>query len=365
MKPQPSSPRPTLVKLLRAALAVLLAIPVWAQNPPPPKEDQPRFGATVRLVTAPVTVLDGERHVAGLEKQHFRVFDNDQEQEITGFDVSFLPISLVICIQSDSRVEGLLPQIQKTGILYSDLVLGEQGEAAVIAFDGRVEVRQDFTMDSTKLSQAIRGIRAGNDATHLADAVWRAVHMLRTRPENRRRVMVVLSESRENGSETELGEALRDAQLHNILIYPIRLSTTRARLARPAQPKRDVFPPGVAARPTAPGVVNTPTAQAQSHVEVVNVLPVIIEAVRGVKNLIFNDPLQLLAEGSGGRVLAPLTEAGLQDSVGRIGEELHSQYLLSYYPNNLTVGGFHRIRIQVERYKARTRPGYWYGPLLP
>jgi len=362
-------PRPTCVRLL-ALLA--LCLPLASQNAAPTDtkdrdKDPFRFGATVNVVNAPVTVLGPDnRYVAGLEKEHFRVFDNDKPHEIIGFDVSFLPISLVLCVESSARVEGLLPQIRKTAILYTELVLGAEGQAAVIQFDHRVEVLQDFTGDSDKLKDALKRIRLGSDATRMADGVWRAIRMLRSRPENHRKVIVVVSESRDNGSETDLGEALRDAQLHNIMFYAIQLSTTKARLLRTPEPRRDPFPPGVSARPTAPGVVSTPTTQAQSRVQVTpNVIPMIIEAVRGVKNMLFNDPLQLLTEGTGGKRHSPLTEGGLQEAVGLIGEELRSQYLLTYRPNNLQQGGFHEIRVEVaiDGLKVRTRPGYWLGPV--
>lgn len=368
MKRWPSSSRPIAVRACRVLLALALLAPLSGQNPAAvqPKDDQYRFRTAVELVTAPVTVLGpDDRYVAGLEKEHFRIFDNDKEQKILGFDVSFLPISMVLCVESSGRVEGVLPQIKKTAILYSTLVLGEPGEAAVISFDSRVTLQQEFTNDSTKLSEALQKIKPGSDATRMSDAVLEAVRLLRSRPDTHRKVIVVVSESRENGSESRLGEAGREAQVWNILIYAIQISTTKARLTQSPQYKRDPFPPGVSARPTAPGVVSTPTSQAQSHVEVFNALPFIIEAVRGVKNLIFNDPLQFLTEATGGKRHSALTEDGLQESVSRIGEELRSQYLLSYRPNNLEAGGFHQIRVEVafDGLKVRTRPGYWLGPI--
>ena len=356
-----------MVVVFPLLLTFLLAASAAAQQPKAARvEDRPRFATTVSVVTAPVTVTGpDDRYVAGLAKEHFRIFDNDTSQEITGFDVSFLPISLVLCVQSSERVESWLPQIRKTGILYSDLVIGESGEAALISFDGRVEVRQEFTRDSTKFIDAVKKIKIGSDATHMADAVWQAIRMLRARPDNHRKVIVIVAESREDGSETSLGEALRDAQVHNIIIYSVKLSAAKGRLMRKPEPRRDPVPPGVAGRPLPPGVVGTPTAVAQSRYEVVDALPVIIEMVRGVKNLIFNDPLQLLTQGTGGKELSPLTQKGMEVSVTRIGEELRSQYLLTYRPNNLETGGFHRIRVElaVNGLKSRTRPGYWLGPI--
>jgi len=346
-----------------------LLAPLGGQNVPPPqsKEEPPRFSGQVNLVTAPVTVTgpDG-RLVANLEKQHFRVFDNEDEQVIAGFDVSYLPISMVLCVETSGRIEGLLPQIRKSGILYTELVLGESGgEAALITFDGNVNIVQEFSTDHDKLIGSLKKIKPGSDATRTSDAVWRAVRLLRARPDNRRKVIVLVSESRESGSETSLGEALRDAQLQNILVYGVRLSTAKAKLTQPAQAARDPFPPGVSARPLPPGVVSTPTSQVQARVEVVNALPYIIEAVRGVKNLIFNDPMQLLTEGTGGRMQAPVTGGGMEESISRIGEELRTQYLISYRPNNLAKGGFHQIKVEVawDGLKVRTRPGYWLGPV--
>jgi VWFA-related protein len=361
-----------IMRLLSLALCLGLLAPLSGQNPAPeqppaqPQEEPYRFGAGINLVTAPVTVVGPDkRFVDGLLQEHFKVYDNDREQQITGFDVSFLPISLVLCVQTSTRVEGLLPQIKKSGILYTQLVLGENGEAAIITFDTKVDVAQGFTKDWDKFEGALKKLRVGNDSTRLADAVWQAIRLLRNRPDNHRKVIVLVSESQDNGSETSLGEALRDAQLANILVYGIRLSTTKARLTQSAPQRRDPIPPGVSGRPTPPGVVSTPTTQAQARVEVVNALPYIIEAVRGVKNLFFSDPLQLMTQGTGGQMLAPLTEGGMEESVSRIGEELRSQYLLSYRPNNLTEGGFHRIRVEVafNGLEVRTRPGYWLGPV--
>jgi len=334
---------------------------------PQGSDDQYSIHTEVNVVTAPVTVTTRDnRYVANLAQDQFRIYDNDVEQKITGFDVSFLPISMVVCFETSGRVEGLLPKIRNTGILYTDLVLGEQGEAAIIGFDSRVQLLQDFTKDSDKIIAAVKKIKPGSDATRMSDAVFEGVRMLSHRPDNHRKVIVIVSENRNNGSEVHLGETLRNAELANILVYSIRLSTAKARIFHPAQdPPRSPFPPGVSPLPMPPGVVSTPNTQAQSNNQVFDAVPFIVEAIRGVKNLVFNDPMQLLTDGTGGKQLAPLTEGGLEESVGAIGEELRSQYLVTYRPNNLEKGGFHTIRVEVAMngVKVRTRPGYWLGPI--
>jgi VWFA-related protein len=330
-------------------------------------DDFPSIVSDVTLVTVPVTVMGpNDQYVSGLEATDFKVFDGDKLQKIESFDVAFLPISMVICVQSSERVEGILPDVKKTAVLFTELVLGEFGEAALVAFDQRVRLMQDFTADTKAIDEGLKKITIGSDASRLSDAVYTGIRMLIRRPQNHRKVIVVISESQENGSDIGLGETLRTAQLHDIMIYPVRLSSLSARLHRTPEMPRDPFPPGVNVRGSTPGGVATPTTQMQARNNVTgNVIPVIIDLVRGVKNLVFNNPLELLAKGTGGDDYSPRTEDGLQESIARIGEDLRSQYLLTYRPNNLNESGiFHHIRVEVpyDSAKVRFRPGYWHGP---
>src|SRR6266403_312834 len=59
---------------------------------------------TVEEVTAPVLVFDRDgNYVNGLQPNQFHLFDNGKEQNIQ-VDVSYQPISLVICLQVNSHV---------------------------------------------------------------------------------------------------------------------------------------------------------------------------------------------------------------------------------------------------------------------
>jgi VWFA-related protein len=364
--------------ILSAWLAFQLLFPAagWSQGSETQDTAQPEvltvtdgavFVSTVDVVTVPVTVLGprGE-YVSGLEKADFTILDNEAEQLIDSFEVAFLPISMVICVQSSGRVEKLLPDVRKTAVIFTDLVLGEFGEAALIAFDNRVRLMEDFTNDHKKIGDALKRITIGSDAVRLSDGVYEAIRLLNRRPSEHRKIIVVVSESQENGSNIGLGETLRTAQLHDIMVYPIRLSTASARVTKWPKVNPDPIPPGVQARPVAPGQVATPTTMQQSRYDVTgNMIPIIIDLVRGAKNLIFSNPLELLAKGTGGKDYSPRTEDGLQESIAAIGEDIRSQYLLTYRPDNLNKGGiFHRIKVQVnyKGLKVRSRPGYFHGP---
>jgi len=356
--------------LLMALTVVVGSLPLAAQE----REEEVLsvgddliFGSEVNVVTVPVTITDRKGvYVNGLEAFDFRIYDNQKPQVIDSFEVAFLPISMVICVQSSSRVEGILPEVQKTAILFTEMVLGEFGQASLIAFDQRVRLMQDFTSDAKEIEKALKEITLGSDAVRLSDAVYDGIRMLVKRPSTHRKVIVVISENQETASEVGLGETMRTAQIHDIMVYPVRLSSIKGWFKRDDKPIPPSIPPGVQARASIPGAADTPTTTMQHRVRATpNMIPIVIDLVRGVKNLIFNNPLELLAEGTGGKVYSPLTEDGIQNAIVGIGEDLRSQYLLTYRPNNLNDSGiFHRIEVEVsyERAKVRARPGYWQGP---
>ncbi len=156
-----------------------------------PLADGPVIRATVNVVLVPTTVTDNKGHVInGLAPQDFELFDNGKPQKINR-DVAFLPLSMVICIQKSNNIEAILPKIRKMGNVIHDLLIGQDGETAIVSFDHRIETVQDFTNDPDLINAAIEKLRAGGQNSRLNDSIQHAVRMLRSRRDRRR---VVLSD---------------------------------------------------------------------------------------------------------------------------------------------------------------------------
>src|SRR5271156_492214 len=91
--------------------------------------------STTNLLIAPTTVLDKHGdYVNGLQPQDFQLYDNNKLQHITA-DVHDQPLSLVIAVQKSANLNEILPKIQRVGSMLKDLIAGEDGETAIIAFD--------------------------------------------------------------------------------------------------------------------------------------------------------------------------------------------------------------------------------------
>jgi VWFA-related protein len=343
--------------------------PPATQQPPTPPVEPPgyTFPITVQNVQALVTVFDREgAYVNNIRPEQFHLFDNDQEQNIN-VDMSYTPISLVLLIQANAHVEGLLPQVNKIGNLIGPQVIGEEGETAVVAYDSRIRVLQDFTKDSTKITDAVKSIHPGSESNRMIDAVMEGTRLLRSRPSNRRRIMMLIGETRDLGSEVRAREALINLSTANIVFYPIDMSrfiTTLTAQPKPSRP--DTSPPAMHPLPmnvpATPGNVEQ-MYQTDSRAEFV---PMIEEVYRDVKAIFIDNPVEVFTKGTGGTEFGFHSQRTLESALTDLGEQLHSEYTISYPPSNKDVVGYHAIRVEVEghpeAHKIVTRPGYYLGP---
>src|SRR5262249_32730539 len=150
---------------------------------------------------------------------------------------------------------------------FTEQVMGPEAEAAVIGFDESVRRLQGFTRSHDSVETAFAALKTTDSGQRLFDAMAEGVALLSARrkpttenPVPGRRVLLVVSEALDSGSETKLGEVLRQAQLENVTIFSIGLSTTRAELQSKPRDNAPVpiAPPGISTIPGPPGTVNVP-----------------------------------------------------------------------------------------------------------
>jgi VWFA-related protein len=376
-----------LQKTLVVGAAVLLATgAVCGQAPEGPIEPQPGVelektppGTTIKLqsvlVNTPVTVRNAEGEmVHNLEVKDFRVTDNGVEQKISHFDLGSEPLSIVVVVETSERVTAILPEIRRTGTLITQTVLGPSGEGAIIGFDDTVSTLEEFTTEADEIERKITRLKEGTSGARLFDAMAAGVELLSSRPgptatrPGRRRVMLVISEASDQGSEAKLGEVLRRAQLENVTIYSVGISSTRAALQKKPDYKRPVqpTPEGTFGSPPAPGTVQTPTTEDNKYGGASgggDLLALAMWAVLHVKEQITDNALQIATTATGGAHLTTWKNQSIEKAIDEVGGELHSQYMLTYTPTGTDTSGYHEIKVNVDRkeLKVRARPGYYLG----
>jgi VWFA-related protein len=320
--------------------AAVLVFPLLAQESPNPTGQTPAIQANVPLVLAPVTVTDGKGKVIdGLTVDDFRLADDGKPRPITldTSDTVLAPVSLVVLIQASGISTPALARIAQVGGLIKPLVIGQRGQAAVLEFDDELRLRTDFTTDASEIQAAFEGTRRRSLRTaRLIDAVSEGVRMLNTRAANHRRVMLILSESRDRGSKLKLAAAVEQAQRAGVTVYAATYSVQASTFAsRPA---------------------DAPSMPAQD--DTLDILGGALELGRIAKANVAD----ALARATGGRHLSFVTLNTLENVISRTGEEIHSQYLLSFVPAQNANEGFHEIRVAIPARPdavIRVRPGYW------
>jgi VWFA-related protein len=379
------------VLALTALLCSIYARTVTAQAPegplppapgiqiqPIPPEALAKISARVTLVNTPVTVRDANgAMLPDLDEQDFVITDNGVPQKITHFDVGGDPISVVILVETSSRVDSFLPQLQKTGILFTEQVMGPDAEAAVVGFDSSLNTLQGFTRSHDAIEAAFSGLKTGDSGVCLFDAMSAGVEMLsfRRKPTKEtsvpgRRVLLILSEALDTGSDSRLGEVLRRAQLENVTIFSIGLSTTRAELN--AKPRDNapvpITPPGTYGMPGPPGTVPTPGAGNNPGFDLIALAQVLVEHTKSAAT---KRSLEVGAVATGGGYYPTYKGRSIESAIDEIGGELHSQYMISYEPKSRSGDGqdfgYHQISVSLVADKAQgkkitTRPGYYIPP---
>lgn len=362
------------------AISAIVPIGVRGQAPEGPMNPQPGMTAQpapqnakikirTLLVNTPVTVRNDKGEMINtLEKSDFRVTDNGVPQVITHFTLGGDPVSLVVVVETSDRISPILPQIRKTGILISQTVVGPEGEGAVVAYDDEVTVVQNFTNSADAMEAAMSQLKEGYSGARLFDAMSKAVQMLRTRPEvsatdlGKRRVMLVIGEAHDKGSEDQLGEVLRQAQLANITIYTVGISGLRADLTKKPnpQPVPKATPDGIFGMPGPPGTVQTP-GNDPSVAGGANLIGLAVWVVTHVKDKVTSRQLEIASAATGGAHVSTWKNWSIENAIDEIGGELHSQYTLTYTPSGNAADGYHEINVTVDRkdLSVRSRPGYF------
>lgn len=293
----------------------------------------------VPVVFVPVTVSrqDGG-YVDGLSAEDFELADNGKSVrfDLTTSDTLNVPLALVVAVQTNEGAMTALEKIRKVGSVVQALISGQRGSVMVITYGDEVKTIQPWTRDANDLSIAFRSLKPQWTAkARMLDAVQEGLEQLSLRAPEERRVLMVIGETKERGSKTGLKEAAERAQREGVTIHGVTYSAYAT-----AFTKKGAQTPG-----TSSGGFN--------------VLGLFTEVGRLGKE----NTMEALALASGGRRRWFTTQDGLEQELGRLGEEIHSQYLLSFTPV-APKPGFHQLIVSVKNRKdalVRTRPGYWAG----
>ncbi len=322
---------------------------------------EPTFRSSVPVVLVPVTVTDRKGNfVEGLTAQDFALLSDGKVKQfhLDSAESVSSQLAIVIAIQTNDLSLATNQKVRKVGSLIQPLIAGDRGRAAVVGYGDTSVLLADFTRDPNVIAEAFERTAAsqGGNTARQIDAVAYAARLLNGRPQGERKVLILLGESKDRGSMTPLGSALKIIQQDAVTVFAATWSPYQTAFTTKANDMPNASGPGgPPPLPSPPNPYNPPGAA--NTTGNVNVLAGIGEIARLGKE----DSAKILVQTTGGEKLGFATLTGLESALTRLGEELHGQYLLSF-PAQDAEPGYHPLEVQVKNrkgLKVRARDGFW------
>ena len=310
-------------------------------DPPPASKasdfDLPTIRAAVNFVEVPFLVKDNKgRFVPGLEYRDVRIYENNVRQHITNFTVDPFPLSVALVIDNSldfktmNRVNASIGALQAAFTPYD--------EVSVFTYDhGARQLTKATGGQSPRLTQAIEGAKgAGHEPMYYApgealgggisinggaqdnltpltnnrsvgsrqgpaqverevhtlnDGILAAAQSLSKAAKGRRRIVYVISDGKEYGSNAKAKDVIRYCETNNITVYAT--------------------------------LVGDSTVAGLGFVDTLH-LPLMMR----------DNILPVYTKATGGEFYAEYRQRGIETSFARITEEVRTQYTIGYYSSD-------------------------------
>jgi Ca-activated chloride channel family protein len=236
--------------------------------------------------------------VGGLKAEDFEILDNGVAQRIDSIDFGDMPISVVLTFDASASTAGkrLTDLRAATGLLLDDLKPADK--AALTTFNHAVMPRVLLTPDFRSVRSALDDLQPSG-GTSLLQGIFAAV--VTTLAEPGRSFIIVCTDGRDTTSWLEPNDVIESAKRASAVIYVVASAGAR-RWA----------------------------------------------------------PLKALTDVTGGRMIEIESSAQIGAEFKKILQDFRSRYVLTFTPNGVASGGFHRLDVRIRRgqLKVIARPGY-------
>lgn len=271
----------------------------------------------------------------GLQAKDFVIEDDGVEQPIRLDDApDGQPISLVVAIQRGRRAYHEFPRMQGLKSMLGPLFEPGTARVALVEFDSQIDLTRNFTRDASLIGDDLANLQSGDGGAVILDAVNYSVKLLKDEPEDRLRVLLLISETRDHGSRQKIDDLVAAIGESNVLMYALAFS------------------------PALSNILDTERGnnkeEMHNGVDFLNLLYLAGQAMR--KNV-----PSTIAAMTGGEYELFATKKKFEVRMNDFTNHLHSRYLLSIAPKE-PHPGLHQLRVRLKdapdaNVIARTR--YW------
>jgi len=345
-------------------------------EPSSPDSQLPTLTSRSNLVLVPVLVKSrAAKVVLSLTAEDFILTDNGVPQAVRIEEGSLgLPLALAVIVQTGGQGTSHLRDYRDLGAILDAVIGGVPHRIAVIAFDSKPRLEQDFTADTDAAAETIASLPEGDTGAAILDALKFCIQLLHYQPPAYRRAVLLFSETADRGSQTSLADAVRAVEETNTAIYSFGFSTTRAAVKHEASKlpvpggtpySNEPYQPGgcISKDPKAdPDAHGNRAAQALDCVgDLLPPLRLARIAFLAAKDGLKRNVPESVAQLTGGEYFPFKDAKSLARHLITISNDVPNYYFLSFRPQSLHPGP-HALELKVKdrpEYKVKARKGYW------
>ncbi len=294
------------------------------------------------IVRLNIGVVDGRgRPITSLNKENFTVYEDGVKQDISRFEPTVAPFSVVMLLDMSGSTLGFRQTIRQSAFRFID-ALAPEDRVAVVEFYDKVNLRNDFTTNRKIIANSIN-VANGQGKTQLYEAINFALDKL-AKEAARRKAIIVLTDGVDSNVQNNDRKFLEKVKESDI---PTAIKPETSDILNRTLNKSDAQ--GVTIYPLA-----LPTGD---PFKLADPTPMQIAMFSAARNR-----LQILAERTGGT----LNTINRLDEMGRlyaaVAADLRTLYTVEYQPTNSKRDGkWREIKIEVSNPEliSRTRQGYF------
>jgi VWFA-related protein len=321
-----------------------------------PEAERYRFNARSDLVFLPTRVQkkNGDT-LHGLRPEQFIVEDNGVRQPV---QVEAAPesssLSIVVLVQCSRTAPSTFANLKGLATMIEGIVGNSRYEVAIVGYGERPYVLGGFSGDAGAARTALSRLTpCGDSSAATVDAVEYSVGLLRSRPKDYRRAILLVGEMRDHGSSARLNDAVADLGTTDTVIYSVAFSPVAS------QVKHDLRGRGYPKQKakSAPGISDPIYTDRQPNLELPpEILPMV--------NALRQNTASELASLSGGDYMSFNSRRAFDEDIQRVSNQIRNYYLLSFRPPAGSAVGLHSVRIRIAGNHGAVIQGrrtYWYG----
>lgn len=301
---------------------------------------EPSFRSQSNVVIVPALVRDVTGHaIYGLHAPDFVLEDDGVEQAVQLDEPAEAePLSVMVAIQTGRRAWREFGRVQGLSSMLARILDQPRSQVAVLGFDSQLNLAQDFTDDGTRIASCLHSLEPGDKGAAILDAVQYSVRLRNRTPEGRKKVLLLISETRDHGSHfATIDDVVALIGNGNSTVYALAFS------------------------PTLSNILDTERGNNQDEMNSsVDLMALFAQIKAATKR---NTP-QAIAAQTGGEYELFESRQRFETRMMDFTNHLHNRYVLSFEPKN-PKSGLHRIRVRLRQAGTATvlaRSSYWVTP---